>query len=217
VDALNVIKRLQSSAISLEELEDIHRRNKSDYRVLLHLAQHPKFPQGLALGILSKLFAVDLVRVIKNVKTNPFVRKKAELEFMQRYKRLALGEKSALLKMAPNTLLLAFIEENHPQLLLAILQNPNCSEDVVLRFVNRGLERSIFYQALGETAWFQSPAVAEAVAHDPEAPVRNLLQIIPHLGLAGLQKLFRDPGTHQAVRDHIRTFLENRGAGGHRA
>jgi len=87
----------------------------------------------------------------------------------------------------------------------------------VLRFVNRGLERSIFYQALGETAWFQSPAVAEAVAHDPEAPVRNLLQIIPHLGLAGLQKLFRDPGTHQAVRDHIRTFLENRGAGGHRA
>jgi len=177
VDALNVIKRLQSSAISQEELEDIHRRHKDEYRVLLHLAQHPKFPQGLALGILSKLFAVDLVRVIKNVKTNPFVRKKAELEFMQRYKRLALGEKSALLKMAPNTLL------------LAILQNPNCSEDVVLRFVNRGLERSVFYQALGETAWFQSPAVAEAVAHDPEAPIKALLAVIPYLGLTGLQKL----------------------------
>jgi len=213
MNKLDVIKRLQSSAISQEELEDIHRRHKDDYRVQLNLVQHAKFPQGLALGILSKLFAVDLVRVIKNVKTNPFVRKKAELEFMQRYKRLALGEKISLLRLAPNPLLLALSEENHPQLLLVILQNPNCSEEVVLHFVNRGLERSQFYLALGETSWHRSPAIAEAVAHDPEAPVRNLLQIIPHLGLAGLQKLFSDPATHQAVRDHIHSFLENRKAG----
>ena len=210
MNGLAVIKRLQSSAISQEELEEIHRRHKDDYRVLLNLAQHPKFPQGLAQGILSKLFAVDLVRVIKNVKTNPFVRKKAELEFMQRYKRLALGEKISLLHMAPHSLLLALSEENHPQLLEAILENPNCTEEVVLRFVNRGPERSQFYQALAETAWPLSPAVAEAVAHDPEAPVRNLLQIIPNLGLAGLQRLFRDPGTHQAVRDRIRDYLERR-------
>jgi hypothetical protein len=210
LNSLSIVKRLQSSAISQEELEDIHRRHKDEYRVLLHLAQHPKFPQGLALGILSKLFSVDLVRVIKNVKTNPFVRKKAELEFMQRYKRLALGEKISLVKMAPNSLLLAFSEENHPQLLQAILQNPNCSEEVVLRFVNRGLERSQFYLALGETSWHQCPAVAEAIAHDPEAPIRALLAIIPYLGLSGLQKLFRAAGTHQAVRDRIRHFLDSR-------
>ena len=213
MSSLSVIRRLQSSGISQEELEDIFRQNKDEYRVLLHLAQHPKFPQSLSLGILGKLFAVDLVRVIRNVKANPFVRKKAELEFVQRYKRLALGEKISLLKTAPNVLLLAFIEENHPQLLQAILQNPNCSEDVVLRFVNRGSERGNFYQALGDTAWHQSPAVAAAVAHDPEAPIKMLLKIIPYLGLSGLQKLFRDESTHQSVRDHIRAFLESRGPG----
>jgi hypothetical protein len=210
---LDVIKRLQRSAISPEELEDIHRRHKDDYRVLLGLAQHPRFPQGQALGILSKLFAVDLVRVIKNVKTNPFVRKKAELEFQQRYKRLALGEKISLLKMASNSLLLALSDEDHPQLIQTILQNPSCSEEVVLRFVNRRGDRSLFYQALAETPWFRSPAVAEAVAHDPEAPIRILQKVIPHLGLAGLQKLFRDESTHQAVRDHIRSYIENRDAG----
>ncbi len=211
---LDVIRQLQRSALSLEELEEIHRRYKDDYRVLLGLAQHPRFPQGLALGILSKLFAVDLVRVIKNVRTNPFVRKKAELEFLQRYRRLALGEKISLLKMASNSLLLALIDEDHPRLLQAILQNPSCSEEVVLRFVNRSHDRSHFYQALAETAWFRSPTVAEAVAHDPEAPIRILLEIIPHLGLAGLQKLFRNDSTHQAVRDHIRSYIENREAGG---
>lgn len=207
---LSLIKRLQSAAVGQAELEEIFSRHKDEYRVLLHLAQHPKFPQSLALGIISKLFAADLVRLIKNVRANPFVRKKAELEFMQRYKRLALGEKIALLKMASNTLLLALVDESQPQLLLAILQNPACSEEVVLRFINRAGERGSVYQALGETSWPQSPAVAAAVANDPEAPIRIMLKIIPALGLAGLQKLFRDANTHPAIRERIREYLDRR-------
>jgi hypothetical protein len=213
LQTLNVIKKLQSAGISQEELEEIYRQHKNEYRVLLHLVQHPKFPQSISLGIISKLFAADLVRVIKNVKTNPFMRKKAELEFSQRYKRLALGEKTSLLKMAPNSLLLTFIEENQPQLIQTILQNSQCSEDVVLRFINRNSERCNFYQAFDATQWHQNPAVAEAVAHDPEAPIKILLKIIPYLGLTGLQKLFRDEATHQAVRDQIKAFLERRNAG----
>lgn len=216
MQTLNVIKKLHNAAISQEELEEIYRQHKNEYRVLLHLAQHPKFPQSLSLGIISKLFAVDLVRVIKNVKTNPFIRKKAELEFSQRYKRLALGEKISLLKMAPNSLLLAFSEENQPQLIQTILQNANCSEDVVLRFINRSAERCNFYRAFDDTQWHQNPSVAQAVAHDQEAPIKILLKIIPYLGLAGLQKLFCDKNTHQAVRDYIKTFLENRNTGGNR-
>jgi hypothetical protein len=207
---LHVIKKLQRGGVSQEELEEIYRLNKNEYRVLLHLAQHPRFPQSLSLGILSKLFAVDLVRVIKNVKANPYIRKKAELEFAQRYKRLALGEKISLLKMAPHSLLLTFSEEKQTQLIQTILQNSNCSEEVVMRFVNRSSERCNFYAALDATQWHQNPTVAEAIAHDSEAPIKILLKIIPYLGLSGLQKLFRDETTHQSVRDHIKIFLERR-------
>jgi len=210
---LNIIKRLQTAGISQEELEEIYRKHKNEYRILLHLAQHPKFPQSISLGIISKLFAADLVRVIKNVKTNPFIRKKAELEFSQRYKRLASGEKISLLKIAPNSLLLSFIEENQPQLIQTILQNGNCSEDVVLRFINRAAERFNFYMALDATQWHQNPAVAEAVAHDREAPIKILMKIIPFLSLSGLQNLFRDEYTHQAVRDQIKIYLARRNAG----
>ena len=216
MQTLDVIKKLQSGAISQEELEETYRQHKNEYRVLLHLAQHPKFPQSLSLGIISKLFAADLVRVIKNVRTNPFIRKKAELEFSQRYKRLALGEKISLLKMAPNSLLLTFIEENQPQLIETILQNGNCSEDVVMRFINRGSERFNFYMALDATPWHRNPTVAEAIAHDREAPINILLKIIPYLGLTGLQKLIRDKNTHQAVREQIKTYLERRNAGAKR-
>jgi hypothetical protein len=211
LQSLTVIKKLQLACISQEELEEIYRLHKDNYRVLLHLVQHPKFPQGISLGIVSKLFSVDLVRVIKNVRTNPFVRKKAELEFMQRYKRLALGEKISLLKIASNALLLNFSAENQPQLIETILNNPNCSEEVVLRFINRSGDRFNVYAALDHSSWHMNPDVAMAVAHDPEAPIRNILKIIPYLGLSGLQKLFSDDATHQVVRDRIRDFLQDRG------
>lgn len=210
LSTLNVIKQLQSSGISQEELEEIYRLHKNDYRVLLHLVQHPKFPQSISLGIISKLFTVDLARVVKNVKTNPFVRKKAENEFMQRYRRLALGEKVSLLKLAPNALLLNLSDENQPQLIETILNSPNCSEDVVLRFINRHSERGNLYNALDNSQWHMNPAVAMAVANDPEAPIKIIVKVIPFLGLAGLQKMFRDDATHQSVRDRIREYLERR-------
>jgi len=212
LQTLNVIKKLQFAGISQEELEEIYRQHKSDYRVLLHLVQHPKFPQSISLGIVSKLFAADLVRVIKNVKTNPFIRKKAELEFSQRYKRLALGEKIALLKIAPNSMLHGLCDENQPQLIESMLNSPNCTEDVVLRFINRHGERASLYIALDNSNWHLNPAVAMAVAHDPEAPIKIILKIIPYLGLAGLQKLFRDETTHQIIRDRIRDHLQQRTA-----
>jgi hypothetical protein len=214
LQALNVIKKLQLSSVSQEELEEIYRLHKNDYRVLLHLVQHPKFPQSISLGVISKLFAADLVRVIKNVKTNPFIRKKAELEFNQRYKRLALGEKISLLKFAPNSLLLGFSDENQPQLIETILNNPNCSEDVVLRFINRHGERVNLYAALDNTHWHMNPAAAMAIAHDTEAPIKIILKIIPYLGLAGVQKLYKDENTHQIVRDRIRDYLLDRGGRG---
>jgi hypothetical protein len=91
-----------------------------------------------------------------------------------------------------------------------ILNNPNCNEDVVLRLINRHGERANLYVALDNSQWHISPAVAMAVAHDPEAPIKIILKIIPYLGLAGLQKLFSDETTHQIVRDRIRDYLQQR-------
>jgi hypothetical protein len=55
-----------------------------------------------------------------------------------------------------------------------------------------------------------NPAVAMAVAHDPEAPIKIILKIIPYLGLTGLRKLSRDETTHQIIRDRIQEYLQQR-------
>lgn len=210
---LIVIRRLQSGGLKREELIELYHQNQDRYRVLLHLAQHPSFPEAFALGIISKLFPGDLVRVIKNLKTNPFVRKRAEIEFSIRFPKLALGEKKALLLQAPNSLLLYFVNERDPQLIASILRNPQCNEDVILRFINRSQERSQFYRVLDDTDWHMNPAVALAITHDPEAPIKIILKVIPFVGISELRRLAADESLHEIARSQVRRYLENRRGG----
>ena len=209
-DDLVLIRRLLRESLKKGDLLEMFEQNRDRYRVLVHLIQHPLLPVHLSLDILPQLNPYDLVRVIKNTRANPYVRRKAELEFAARYRKLPLGEKVALLKSAPPSLLLQFVEENHPRLLEAILRNPLCTEDLVVRFINRPGERSQFYRTLDATNWHVYAGVAQALVRDVEAPIKMMLKVIPFVGLEELQRLLKDEATHESVRQGIRHYLEQR-------
>lgn len=204
------MKRLRFGSISEGELLDIYHTHKDSYRVLFHLVQHPQFPERFSLNIIPNLFSMDLVRVIKNQRTRPYVRKRAELEFTSRYQRLPLGERISLIKVAPYSLLLYFIEEKDPRILEIILQNSQCTEDLVIRFLNREGPRFSFYGALGESDWCKRPQVAERVALDEQAPIKILLQIIPFLSPSKLRALYRREETHEIVKKNIVILMSRR-------
>ncbi|HLP59083.1 MAG TPA: hypothetical protein VK186_09645, partial [Candidatus Deferrimicrobium sp.] len=189
-DELDILRKLHFGSVTEDELMDIFHRYRDNYRIQMHLAMHPKFPDKFALNIISRLHAMDLIRVIKNIRTNPFTRKKAEMEFQQKYSKFPIGEKLSYMKIAPYSLMVLLIEEKDKRVVDAMLNNPYCTEDLVVRFINRYSSRSIVYEALFETEWYKRPAVAEAIAHDPEAPIRILLLILPFLNRRSLKKLY---------------------------
>lgn len=207
---LDVIRRLKRGGWTRDELTALYDQYRDRYRVLLHLIQHPRFPDAFALNILSRLYPVDLLMVIRNTQTNPFVRKRAEIEFKIRYPKIPLGEKISLLLRAPFSLLLHFTDENDSRAIQTILGNPNCTEEIILRFINRREDRSVFYQALDFTDRHRSVAVSRAIARDPEAPVKMLLKIIPFVGLAELKGMAGDESLHQIVRARIREYLQSK-------
>jgi len=210
VDELEIIRHLQFAQISEAELIGIFQENRDSYRVLLHLVQHPRFPAHQALNVIPKLYVSDLLKVIRNGRANPFVRKRSELDFKIRFARLPLGEKVALMKTAPFSLLTLFVDENHKTVLETIFANPNCTEELMLQFINRKEDRQNVYEALDATSWHTSPALAEAVAHDTEAPIRTVLKIIPYAGLATLQKMVADDTCHPIVRQRILEYVRTR-------
>ncbi|UCH93616.1 MAG: hypothetical protein JSV88_25555 [Candidatus Aminicenantes bacterium] len=207
---LEILRQLHRKTFSEAELMDIFYQNRDRYRVLLHLVQQPNFPEKNALNIIPKLYPMDLIRVVKNKRTNPGTRKRAEQEFVNKYNKYPPGEKISYMKIAPNSLLHYFIEENDERILEAILNNAFCTEEVVLKFVNRKAKKFSFYNALCSTEWYKRPQVAFAISHDPQAPIRILVAIIPYLNLKQLEKLYKNEKTHQIVKNNITQYLQKR-------
>lgn len=207
---LEILKRLHRQTFAENELVEMFHQYNGKYRVLFHLVQQPQFPGRLALSVIPRLFPMDLLRVIKNKMTNPYIRRRAETEFVAKYPRFPLGEKITYMKIAPNSLLKYFTEENNIKILEIILSNPNCSEEVVLMMINRSSDRFSLYGILPETEWVKHPQVALGISHDLQAPIKLLVTIIPFLPIHQLEKLYMDENTHQVVKNNIILYLKKR-------
>lgn len=203
-----LLKHIQQANLTEQELVDIYFKHKSSYRVLYNLIQHPRFLERFALNIIPDLFSMDLVRVIKNKRTRPYIRKRAELEFMGRYQKLALGEKVSYIKVAPLSLMDYFIEEKEIRIIEVMLVNPQCTEDLIMKIINRKNERSGFYEAIDATDWYKRPRVASMIALDKQAPIKILIKIIPYLVKKDLISLAKNKETHNIVKNNILLYLK---------
>jgi hypothetical protein len=208
---IEILRRIHYKSLSEMELMELFAEFKSNQRVILALVSHPAFPQQMALQIISRLYPVDLLKLVKNKRANPFVRKRAEIEFGIKYKKLPLGEKISFLKMAPIEILYVLVEENDGQLIKIMLSNPNCTEAMVLKMIHRVNDRFQFYEALLETEWFKQPQVVEAVIHDSQAPIRLLITMLPFMNKKQLKCLYDAPNVHQIVQKQIVEFMLHRG------
>ncbi|MCP5052525.1 MAG: hypothetical protein GY940_35480 [bacterium] len=211
-EELDLLRRLHRGHLTTEELMEIFYGNRDRYRVLLQLAQQPQFPEKVSLNIIPKFYPMDLVRIVKNKRANPYIRKRAELEFANKYQRFPLGEKLSYMKIIPASLLEYFLEEKDLQVLAVIFTNPYCTEELVVKMINRYTPRFKLYQVLAGTEWYKRPQVCEAICHDPQAPIRILSDIIPYLNVRQLEKLYTGENTHRNIKDNIIRHMRQRKA-----
>jgi hypothetical protein len=200
---LAIIKKIRFGSTSPQQLEEIYNSFGSNYRIKLHLVQAPQFPVRDSLSIVSELFSADLVRVIKNPKTNPFIRKKAENEFILRYPKIPLGEKYSFLIQLPESLLKQLTFEKSGSCIRRILQNPKCTEVVIVNFITLSPEKKEFYQELEVSKWLKRKLVVNAILEDSQAPVKILLAVIPLLTSIEISRLYDDPKIHESVKKNI--------------
>lgn len=188
----------------------IYDEYKDNYRIKLNLIQHPGFPVETALNVISSLFTTDLLNVTRNKRTNPFIRKRCEIEFTQRYNKTPKGEKISLLKRAPLNLLEHFINEKDDTILGVIIENPNSTEDLIIKFVNRGDEPAQVYNKLIHTKWIRNRRVCYAISFNKEVPIRVWMEIIPNIELNRLKDLLKKSALHENVKRKIESYLMNK-------
>ena len=210
---LEIIRKIKFGNINARDLLEIYNDFDSNYRVVFFLIQHPSFSEKIALNIIPRLFTNDLIRLIKNRRTNPFIRKRAEVEFVNKYPRYALGEKIGYMKTAPISLLNYFIREDNKKILNEIFDNPQCTEELILKMINRkddGKGKYNLYEILLEKEWLKRKRIAEGIANDKAAPIRVILKILPYLSINNLQKLFSSESTHKNIKNGITKYLNSR-------
>lgn len=187
----------------IERLRKEYLENSEDIDVLKNLIQNPVFPVRFSLNIIQKLFPVNLIEIIKNMRVNPFIRKKAEMEFVQRYQKLSLGEKKSLIKVAPVSLLKNLVDERDKRIILVIFNNPYCTEELVLRFINRTSDRYPIYEIIRDTKWLMYPRVIDAIINDIQAPIMLLISLLDRMNINQLKNMLKREYLHESVRIQV--------------
>ena len=187
----------------LEELKREYLENSEDLDVLINLIQNPIFPVRFSLNIIQRLFPGNLIEVMKNMRVNPFVRKKAEMEFVQRYIKLSLGEKKSLLKTAPISLLKNLVEETDERVIRIILNNPYCTEELVLMFINRREDTYPVYNVIKDSKWLMYPRVIDGIINDVQSPIMLLIHLLDRMTLNQLKKMLKRDYLHESVKKKV--------------
>lgn len=210
---LEVLRKIKYGRISSDELLHLSHEYANNYRVKFALLQHPSFPIKSALNIIPTLFTIDLVRLVKNRRTNPFISKRAEVEFVNKYPRYPLGEKITYMRIAPLSLLNHFIREKDKKILKEIFKNPQCTEELILKMINledEGKGKFELYDVLSETEWYKRRQVAEGIVNDKSAPIKIILKVLPYLSISDLNKLYNSTNIHQTIKRGITEYLNSR-------
>lgn len=163
------------------------------YSVQKEMVNHPCCPQEISLNILPGLLPIDLLRVAKNMRVSPFLRRQAETIFLQKWSKIPLGEKISNARIATPFILKNLKSEKNRMVLKAILENPSLTEEILLEFIN---SPRISIEAIAEifnSHWKNRYKIKYAIARCPVTPISIVLQIIPELQKKDLLSLLNEP------------------------
>src|ERR1700740_3373581 len=106
-----------------------------NYRVKRALAFHPRTPRLVGLRLIRELYLMDLVQLTLLPGVVPEMKINAEEQLISRLPQLPLGQKVTLARRSPARAAGALLAEGHPQVLDAVLDNPNPTGARVGKFV----------------------------------------------------------------------------------
>ncbi len=177
------------------------------YSVQKEMVNHPCCPQDISINILPNLLPIDLLRVAKNMRISPFIRRQAETIFLQKWNKIPLGEKISHARRATPFILKNLKSEQNRMVLKALLENPSLTEEILLEIINSPQVTSNIILEIFNSHWRNRYRIKFAVARCPETPVQYVLQILPELHKNELLTLLNEQ-IHPSLRNKILEIIK---------
>ena len=187
----------------------INRQLTGMYVVRRLVARHPLAAPTTALRFVPGLFWRDLMELTLDLRIATAVRRSAERYLQQRLPMLAVGERVALARRAGPATLQALGQDQDPQVVTAMLNNPRLSEGTLMRWVaNRRAKPQVLAKIAASARWGRRYAVRVALSRNPQTPFQVQFGILPGLRRSDLQRVAAEGEHSSVVRRRARTLLE---------
>jgi hypothetical protein len=180
--ALVLLQRRDIPAAATESLSRHPIASKSR-KTLLRLAEHPRTPRHIALPLLRRLFAFELMDVALAAGVAADLKLVAEQLLISKLEAISLGERVNLARRASAGVAAALLIQNDRSVIEAALQNPRMTEASIVKAVATTEEPDTLIGMVADDAkWSQRREIQLAILRRPEAPksiVRRIAAALP--------------------------------------
>ena len=174
------------------------------------LALHPATPRHAALRCLDDLTWRDLLDVGRATPTPPPVRRSANQKLLDALRRLSLGEKIALARLADRVLLAALLDEEDVRITEAVLRNPRLTPEDLVRWLSVGYpDRPRLALLAADPRWNQRPPVRQALLRQRLTPRGSALALLSSASREELRSLTEDPRVDPLLAACAQRLSEN--------
>jgi len=147
-------------------------------RVLPLVLRHPACPRHFAFDTLPHLGWHDLLDVSRDARSAPAIRRQAERRLGERLVTLAVGERTALARLAPRSLIPLLLREGSLAAVRALLDNPQFTEPDAIRLLHVTRDPAAVSAVLRHPVWGQRHDVALATVRNRTTPLGVALGLL---------------------------------------
>lgn len=186
----------------------------ASYQVRAELAAHPATPEAQALRLVPGLYWRDLVRLGRDPRVPPLIRRAADRRLENRLEVLTLGERVSIARSAGPGVIARLRHDPHPRVVRALLENPRLTEGLLLPLIGGDGARPEILRVIAEDGrWSHRCAVRAALCRNPRTPVMSALRLLPLLSRPELREVIGRSGVPAAVRRRARLLAGESGGG----
>ena len=173
------------------------------------IAIHPATPRTAALEMLEGLLWRDLVDVGRSARTPMPVRRAANDRILQRLPAMALGEKTALARLADRPLLAALLDLSEEHVFAAVLQNARLEPADLVRWITVGRPNGPCLSCLADDPrWNRSSEIRGALLACAETPRAAAISLLAKGTRPEWRRVMEDPRADRLLAACARRLYE---------
>jgi hypothetical protein len=170
-------------------------------RVLQLVLRHPACPPHFAFDTLPHLGWHDVLDVSRDARSAPAIRRHAERRLGERLVTMTVGERTALARLAPRSLIPLLLGEASLTAVRALLDNPQFTEPDAIRLLHVTRDPAAVGAVLRHPVWGQRREVARAAVRSRITPLGVALGLLVMMRNDELAEL----GNAEDINDRLRT------------